>query len=221
MRAHPPYPTPAVHVLIVDDHTLVRAGLCRLLQGFADVQVIAEASNAEQALELAQQHHPDVVLLDLSLPGRSGLEALSDIRKHVPQARVVMMSMHDDCAHVRSALDRGADGFVLKDAAPQELELALRAAHSGQIFLSPPLSAKMLAPLLSTERPTGVAALPPRQRQILRRLGSGQSTKEIAAELGISAKTVETHRARMMEALGCRRASDLLLLAARHQHELG
>ena len=87
MRAHPPYPTPAVHVLIVDDHTLVRAGLCRLLQGFADVQVIAEASNAEQALELAQQHHPDVVLLDLSLPGRSGLEALSDIRKHVPQAR--------------------------------------------------------------------------------------------------------------------------------------
>jgi len=209
-----------VRVLIVDDHTLVRAGLCRLLQGFAGVEVAAEASNAEQALELALQHHPDVVLLDLSLPGRSGLEALSDIRTRLPRARVVMMSMHDDTQHVRDALDRGAAGFVVKDAAPQELELALHAACSGQVFLSPQVSARMLAPAQGRERPTGIAALSPRQRQILRRLGNGQSTKEIAADLGISAKTVETHRARMMEALGCRRANDLLLLAARHQHEL-
>ena len=209
-----------MRVLIVDDHTLVRAGLCRLLQGFAGVEVAAEASNAEQALELALQHHPDVVLLDLSLPGRSGLEALSDIRTRLPRARVVMMSMHDDTQHVRDALDRGAAGFVVKDAAPQELELALHAACSGQVFLSPQVSARMLAPAQGRERPTGIAALSPRQRQILRRLGNGQSTKEIAADLGISAKTVETHRARMMEALGCRRANDLLLLAARHQHEL-
>ncbi|KRG87907.1 response regulator [Stenotrophomonas daejeonensis] len=209
-----------MRVLIVDDHTLVRAGLCRLLQGFAGVEVAAEASNAEQALELALQHHPDVVLLDLSLPGRSGLEALSDIRTRLPRARVVMMSMHDDTQHVRDALDRGAAGFVVKDAAPQELELALHAACSGQVFLSPQISARMLAPAQGRERPTGIAALSPRQRQILRRLGNGQSTKEIAADLGISAKTVETHRARMMEALGCRRANDLLLLAARHQHEL-
>lgn len=209
-----------MRVLIVDDHTLVRAGLCRLLQGFAGVEVAAEASNAEQALELALQHNPDVVLLDLSLPGRSGLEALSDIRTRLPQARVVMMSMHDDTQHVRDALDRGAAGFVVKDAAPQELELALHAACSGQVFLSPQISARMLAPAQGRERPIGIAALSPRQRQILRRLGNGQSTKEIAADLGISAKTVETHRARMMEALGCRRANDLLLLAARHQHEL-
>lgn len=209
-----------MRVLIVDDHTLVRAGLCRLLQGFAGVEVAAEASNAEQALELALQHRPDVVLLDLSLPGRSGLEALSDIRTRLPQARVVIMSMHDDIQHVRDALDRGAAGFVVKDAAPQELELALHAACSGQVFLSPQISARMLVPAQGHERPTGIAALSPRQRQILRRLGNGQSTKEIAADLGISAKTVETHRARMMEALGCRRANDLLLLAARHQHEL-
>ena len=213
-------PPVTVHVLIVDDHTLVRAGLCRLLQGFSDMQVVAEASNAAQALELALHHRPDVVLLDISLPGRSGLEALSDIRRQLPATRVVMMSMHDDSGHVRDALDRGAAGFVVKDAAPQELELALHAAHSGQVFLSPQISARMLAPLLNRERPTGIAALSPRQRQILRRLGNGQNTKEIAVELGISAKTVETHRARMMEALGCRRASDLLLLAARHQHEL-
>ncbi len=209
-----------VRVLIVDDHTLVRAGLCRLLQTFGGVLVVGEASNADQALELAVQHHPEVVLMDLSLPGRSGLEALSDIRRRVPQARVVMMSMHDDTAHVRDALDRGAVGFVVKDAAPQELEVALRAAHSGQVFLSPQISTRMLAPMLGRERPTGIAALSPRQRQILRQLGNGRTTKEIAAELGISVKTVETHRARMMEALGCRRANDLLLLAVRHQHEL-
>lgn len=209
-----------VRVLIVDDHTLVRAGLCRLLQTFGGVLVTGEASTAEQALELAVRQHPDVVLMDLSLPGRSGLEALSDIRRRLPQARVVMMSMHDDTAHVRDALDRGAVGFVVKDAAPQELEIALRAAHAGQVFLSPQISARMLAPMLGRERPTGIAALSPRQRQILRQLGSGQTTKEIAAELGISVKTVETHRARMMEALGCRRANDLLLLAVRHQQEL-
>jgi DNA-binding NarL/FixJ family response regulator len=209
-----------VRVLIVDDHTLVRAGLCRLLQTFGGVLVVGEASNADQALELAVQHHPEVVLMDLSLPGRSGLEALSDIRRRVPQARVVMMSMHDDTAHVRDALDRGAVGFVVKDAAPQELEVALRAAHSGQVFLSPQISTRMLAPMLGRERPTGIAALSPRQRQILRQLGNGRTTKEIAAELGISVKTVETHRARMMEALGCRRANDLLLLAVRHQQEL-
>ena len=209
-----------VRVLIVDDHTLVRAGLCRLLQTFGGVLVVGEASNADQALELAVQHHPEVVLMDLSLPGRRGLEALSDIRRRVPQARVVMMSMHDDTAHVRDALDRGAVGFVVKDAAPQELEVALRAAHSGQVFLSPQISTRMLAPMLGRERPTGIAALSPRQRQILRQLGNGRTTKEIAAELGISVKTVETHRARMMEALGCRRANDLLLLAVRHQQEL-
>ncbi len=194
--------------------------LSRLLQGFADVEVIAEASNAEQALQLSVQHSPDVVLMDLSLPGRTGLEALSDILLRTPGSRVVMMTMHDDAVHVRDALDRGAVGFVVKDAAPQELELALRAAHAGQVFLSPQISAKMLAPMLGKEKPVGVAALSPRQREILRQIGKGESNKEIAADLGISVKTVETHRARMMESLGCRRANDLVLLAARHQHEL-
>jgi len=126
-----------VRVLIVDDHTLVRAGLSRLLQGFANVEVVADASNAEQALQMAIQHSPDVILMDLSLPGRTGLEALSDILLRAPGTRVVMMTMHDDAVHVRDALDRGAVGFVVKDAAPQELELALLAAHAGQVFLSP------------------------------------------------------------------------------------
>ena len=209
-----------VRVLIVDDHTLVRAGIGRLLQALPDVDVVAEASNAQQALDMAAIHRPDVILLDLSLPDRSGLDLLPLLRESLPQTRVVMMSMHNDPTQVRVALDRGCAGFVVKEAAPMELELALRAAASGQVFLSPQVSSKMLAPMLNPQRPTGIAALSPRQREILRQLGSGMSSKEIAAQLGISVKTVETHRARMMESLGCRRANDLLLLAARHQGEL-
>ena len=209
-----------MRVIIVDDHTLVRAGLSRLLQSFSEIEVVAEASNAQQALELTTQHLPEVVLMDLALPGRSGLDAMSDILQAVPRTRVVMMSMHNDPAHVREALDRGAIGFVVKDAAPLELELALRAAIAGQLFLSPQISSKMLASMLGHEKPVGVAALSPRQREILRKIGRGQSNKEIAADLGISVKTVETHRARMMESLGCRRANDLVLLAARHHNEL-
>jgi len=209
-----------VRVLIVDDHTLVRAGICRLLQALPDVDVVAEASDARQAIDLAMIHRPDVILLDLSLPDRSGLDLLQPLKDALPQTKVVMMSMHNDPTQVRIALDRGCAGFVVKEAAPMELELALRAALAGQVFLSPQVSSKMLEPLLSNGRPTGIHALPPRQRQILRDLGGGMSSKEIAASLGISVKTVETHRARMMESLGCRRASELLLLAVRHHNEL-
>ena len=210
----------SVRVLIVDDHTLVRAGIGRLLQSIADVDVVAEASDAQQALDLAAIHRPDLILLDLSLPDRSGLDLLKPLKDMLPQTKVVIMSMHNDPTQVRSALDRGCAGFVVKEAAPMELELALRSAAAGQVFLSPQVSSKMLAPLLNPARPTGIDALSPRQRQILRKLGGGMSSKEIAAHLGISVKTVETHRARMMESLGCRRANDLLLLAARHQNEL-
>lgn len=207
-------------VVIVDDHTLVRAGLSRLIQTFADIEVVGGSCDAVQALQLVTTLQPDLVLMDLSLPGRSGLDAISDILQAAPTTRIVMMSMHDDPVHVRDALDRGATGFVVKEAAPAELELALHAALAGQVFLSPQISSKMIAPMLGREKPVGIAALSPRQREILREIGRGQSNKEIAADLGISVKTVETHRARMMEVLGCRRANDLVLLAARHHNEL-
>ncbi len=210
-----------MRLLIVDDHALVRAGIVRLLQGQAGIDAVAEAQDARQALEQAVTFRPDIVLLDLSLAGQSGLDAVAPLRKLLPQLRIVIMSMHDDQAHVRDAMERGCSGFIVKDAAPVELELALRAAAAGQVFLSPQVSAKMFAPAAPKLRPaSGVAALPPRQREILRELGRGLSSKEIAAVLGISVKTVETHRARMMETLGCRRANELLLLAARHLPEL-
>lgn len=204
-----------MRVLIVDDHTLVRAGLTRLLQGFGGVDVCAEASRAEEALDLALIHRPDVVLMDLSLPGRSGIEAMAAIHAELPTVRVLIMSMHDDAQHVRSALERGAAGFVVKDAAPLELELALRTALAGEVFLSPRLSSRIMAPLFGRPKTSGVDALSNRQRQILDLIGRGLSSKEIGVKLEISVKTVETHRARMMEALGCRRANELVLLAAR------
>ena len=206
-----------LRVLICDDHTLVRAGLRRLLDSFADIEVVAEASNADEVVIRAREALPDIVLLDLSMPGRSGFDALAELRRSCPDSAVVIMSMHDDALHVREALARGAIGFVVKEAAPAELEIALRAAAAGRTYLSPQVSAPQLQGYRNGTRNEGsVDALPRRQREILQALGAGRTTKQIAADLGISVKTVETHRARMMEALGCRNAGELLRVALRH-----
>lgn len=210
-----------VRVLICDDHTLVRAGLRRLLDSFDGIEVVAEASNADEAVMRAQQVLPHIVLLDLSMPGRSGFDALVELRQTCPETAVVIMSMHDDALHVRESLARGAIGFVVKDAAPAELEIAIRAAAAGRTFLSPQVSAPQLHGYRNGKRGNGqdqddIEALPRRQREILHALGAGRTTKQIAADLGISVKTVETHRSRMMEALGCRNASELLRVAMRH-----
>ncbi|MBZ4040675.1 MAG: DNA-binding response regulator [Lysobacterales bacterium RIFOXYD1_FULL_69_11] len=211
-----------MRVLICDDHTLIRAGLRRLVESFDDVQVVAEAASADEVVIRAREHQPEAILLDLSMPGRSGFEALDELRRVCPDTAVVIMSMHDDATHVREALARGASGFVVKEAAPAELEIALRAAAAGRTYLSPQVS----APQLRGNRPDkpdtreAADALPPRQREILAMLGQGRTTKQIAGDLGISVKTVETHRARMMEALGCRNAMELLRTAMRLHGEL-
>jgi len=210
-----------LRVLLCDDHTLVRAGLKRLLEGFDQVEVVAEAASADEAVIKAQQQHPHVVMLDLAMPGRSGFEALVELRRVCPDTAVVIMSMHDDATQVREALARGASGFIVKEAAPAELEIALRAAAAGRTYLSPQVSAPQLrngsAPAPAADP---VASLPPRQREILAALGAGRTSKQIAADLGISLKTVETHRARMMATLGCRNAVELLRLAVR-AHDRG
>lgn len=209
-----------MRVLLADDHTLVRAGVRRLLESFAGVEVVGEAKNGMEVLDLCTLHRPDAVLLDLQMPGKSGFEVAVELREQHPAIAVVIMSMHTDMTYVRQALDAGASGFVVKDAAPGELELALKAAAIGQTFLSPQIASNMVNTLLKRET-RGVEALSPRQRDILRRLGQGQSSKEIAAELGISIKTVETHRARMMEVLGVKRANELLRYAVQHASGFG
>ena len=202
-----------MRVLLADDHTLVRAGIRRLLEACADIEVVAETDNGNDVAELVSLKHPDVVLLDLSMPGKNGLEVAAELHRRFPGTAVVIMSMHADVSYVRTALDHGACGFVVKEAAPAELELALRAACAGQTFLSPKVSSLMVNAFVRRGAAEGIDALSPRQREILRLMARGRATKEIAADLGISAKTVETHRARMMEVLGVRRGADLLRIA--------
>ena len=208
-----------MRVLLADDHTLVRAGIRRLIESQPDIEVVAEARNGDEALEQASLKRPDVALVDLDMPGKGGLEVAAEMRERFPEIAVVIMSMHDDPAYVRAALDRGVRGFIVKEGAPAELEIALRAAAAGQTFLSPKVSARMIAPAAQRKSDTGIDALTPRQREILTLLGQGKATKEIASALNISVKTVETHRARMMEVLGVRRSGELLRLAMKHSLE--
>lgn len=204
-----------VRVLICDDHTLVRAGLRRLVDSFDDIEVVGEASSADEVVQRSRQMLPDVVLLDVSMPGRSGFDALAELRENQPDTSVVIMSMHDDSLHVREAMQRGASGFVVKEAAPAELEVAIRAAAAGRTFLSPQVFASQLQQPGMRKSLGDIYRLSRRQREILDALGAGRTTKQIAADLGLSVKTVETHRSRMMETLGCRNSTELLRMAMR------
>jgi DNA-binding NarL/FixJ family response regulator len=204
-----------VRVLICDDHTLVRAGLRRLVDSFDGIEVVGEASSADEVVQRARQMVPDVVLLDVSMPGRSGFDALAELRENQPDISVVIMSMHDDSLHVREAMQRGASGFVVKEAAPAELEVAIRAAAAGRTFLSPQVFASQLQQPGMRKSLGDIDRLSRRQREILDALGAGRTTKQIAADLGLSVKTVETHRSRMMETLGCRNSVELLRMAMR------
>ncbi|QSX80067.1 response regulator transcription factor [Agrilutibacter solisilvae] len=203
-----------MRVLICDDHTLVRAGLRRLVDSFDGIEVVADASNADEAVLRAKQELPDVILMDVTMPGRSGFDALAELRVARPEIAVVIMSMHDDSVHVREALQRGASGFVVKEAAPAELEVAIRAAAAGRTFLSPQVFAPQAQPQARSLH-GDVDRLSKRQREILEALGAGRTTKQIAGDLGLSVKTVETHRSRMMEVLGCRNSVELLRVAMR------
>lgn len=198
-----------MRILLADDHQLVRAGLRRVLESFAGIEVVAEAEDGDQILDLAALHRPDIVVTDLTMRRTNGDEAIRALKQQFPDVRVIVVSMHADAQHVRGALDAGAVGYVVKEAAPSELEIALNAAAAGQTFLSPRVAGEQLAAHHAPQ-------LSPRQGEILKLLGQGLVTKEIAARLGLSVKTVETHRARLMQALRLRRASELVRYAVLH-----
>jgi DNA-binding NarL/FixJ family response regulator len=209
-----------VRVLLADDHTLVRAGIRRIVEGFADMEVVAEARDGREAIDMIALHRPDVAVVDLAMPVLDGFAVTRQVRADYPGTAVVIMSMHTDTSYVRQAMSAGAIGFVVKEAAPAELELALNAAMLGQTFLSPKVSGRMMNPGLRRDPGDKLGELSPRQREILARLARGQSTKEIASDLAISVKTVETHRARMMETLGVRRGTDLVRFAIENRLEI-
>lgn len=206
-----------LRVLLADDHALVRAGMRALLETCPDVRVVAETGDGREAVELAAKG-VNIVLMDIGLPGLNGLEATARIVKEHPQVKVVILSMHANDEYIRQALQAGAAGYLLKDAAPVELDLALRAVAHGDTYLSPAISKRVIEDYLAqAPARAGAAAqvLTARQREIPQLIAEGRSTKQIAALLGVSIKTVETHRADLMERLGIHDLAGLVRYALR------
>lgn len=197
-------------ILIADDHTLFRAGVVKLLQGLADVQVVAEATSGREAVQLAGELHPDIVIMDLQMEDMNGLQATAQIHAQFSDIRVIILSMHANEEYVHEALAAGAKAYVLKRATPDELKLAVEAVARGGTYLSAAVSQQVL------ERDAGQAAhLTPRQKQILHLISAGKNVKEIALDLKLSVKTVESHRAEIMQRLGIPNAAALIRYAAR------
>jgi DNA-binding NarL/FixJ family response regulator len=205
-----------IRVLLADDHTLVRAGFRSLLQNLAGIQVVAEADNGRDALRLIGTHQPDVVLMDIAMPGLNGLEAAARVSDRFPYVRVIMLSMHVNEEYVLQALRAGAAGYLLKDASTAELELAVKSVARGDTYLSPPVSKQVVSDYVRrVGEPSPLKRLTPRQREVLQLIAEGHTTKEIAHTLNISVKTVETHRTQLMKRLDIRDIAGLVRYAIR------
>ncbi|HEX6689960.1 MAG TPA: response regulator transcription factor [Burkholderiales bacterium] len=198
-------------VLLADDHRMVAEGLKGLLAEEFELAGIVEDGRA--LVSAARELRPDVIVADISMPHLNGIEALAQLKRDNPGVRVVFLTMHRDAAYARRALEAGASGYVLKHSAPAELVLALRAALQGRTFIAPDLAAEVFS---KKDAHDPLAAMTSRQREILQLLAEGKSAKEIAATLGISARTVEDHKYRMMESLGIETSAELVRFAVRH-----
>jgi DNA-binding NarL/FixJ family response regulator len=212
-----PLSTNKASVLIADDHRLVRAGLRALIANMADFIPVGEAADGREALSEVAQLNPDVLLLDVAMPGMSGLETLAELHRTKPELRVIILSMSASEEHVAHALRFGARGYLLKDSAPAELELALQAVMTGKTWLSPPVSKPVIDDYFQRiGMPDAADGMTPRQREVLKRIAEGASTKEIAFELDLSVKTIETYRSQIMDKLGIRDIAGLVRYAVRH-----
>lgn len=208
-----------MRVILADDHQLVRAGLRALLSSFADVEVLAECGDGQEALVLVDRMQPDVLLLDVTLPGLNGLEVARRVPKVSPHTRVLILSMHAGAEYVVQALRAGVAGYLIKDSAVDELRVALDSVRMGRPYLSPAISQTVLSGFLRTgDSPPERAqldVLTPRQREILQLIAEGHGTREIAQRLGLSVKTVESHRSLLMERLDIRDVAGLVRFAIR------
>jgi DNA-binding NarL/FixJ family response regulator len=187
----------SVTVIVADDHAVVRAGIRHILESMPDVSVVGEATDGPAALQLARELRPDVAILDVSMPGGSGLGVLAELRRDLPGTRILMLSMHDDAEYIAESVRTGTNGYLLKDSAATDLRAAVRAVMAGQNFFSPGLNRPRVAEDAHRESP-----ITRRERQVLVRVAAGGTNKEIAADLGISHRTVETHRESIARKLG-------------------
>ena len=206
-----------IRVLIADDHRLVRAGIRALLERLPGMEVIAEAADGREVVQFVEQHQPHLVLMDIAMPGLNGLEATRQVTKRFPSVRVIILSTYGDEEHVSQALRAGAAGYLLKGAALEELVLAIRSVAQGETYLSPPL----MEPVIREYVRRTNAELSPRERlssrqaEILQLIAEGNTAKQIALELNISVKTVETHRTKLMERIGVRDLASLVRYAVK------
>ncbi|HTK91367.1 MAG TPA: response regulator transcription factor [Verrucomicrobiae bacterium] len=207
----------AIRIVLADDHALVRAGVRSLLASIPGVEVVAEAGDGHEALALVEKWRPRLVLMDIAMPGLNGLEATARLAKSHPETAVIMLSMHAAEEYALQALRAGAAGYLLKDADLSELELAIGAVARGQTYLSPAMSKHLVSDYRRrmAEQPDPLDRLTPRHREVLQLIAEGQTTKDIAARLKLSVKTVETHRAQLMDRLDIHDLAGLIRFAIR------
>ena len=201
---------PKIGVLLVDDHSLVRRGFRRLLEDDPEIVVVGEASDGHEAVDLVTEHHPAVVVMDFALPSMNGAIATRQILKSAPETMVLMLSMHSEATYVRTCLEAGARGYLLKNALDLELAEAIKRVAGGAIVLDPRLEK------LATDTQQGRPALTTRELEVLQLIVHGKSSKDIAAILGISANTIAVHRANLMQTLGIHNTAELVVYAIRN-----
>jgi two-component system, NarL family, response regulator NreC len=211
---------PKISVLIADDHAILRSGLKMLINAQADMEVVAEAPDGDRAVQAVCETKPDVALLDLTMPVSGGMRALEQITRCCPETRVLVLTMHNEPAHLRSALATGASGYVLKRAVDTELLAAIRAVHRGGVFVDSSLAHVFVHDALDKAAqkdriPGTLNILSARERQVLGLVAQGYGSQEISAEILVSVKTVETYRARIVEKLGLRTRSEIVRFAVR------
>lgn len=204
-----------ISVVLADDHAVLRTGI-RLLLEQEGITAVGEAATATEAVECAAEHEPDIVLMDVTMPGGSGIDAIPRVLEASPRSRVLMLSMHDDPTYVHGAFSAGASGYVLKDAADAELVAAIREVAGGATYVNPALGARMIAAEtkhLAEEREDPLST---REHEVLQLLALGHTNQEIAEQLFISVRTAETHRAHIMRKLGLRSRAELVRYALKH-----
>jgi DNA-binding NarL/FixJ family response regulator len=201
-------------VLVADDHMIARTGIRHVLESEADFEVVGEAASGTEALALVLELHPDVVVLDISMPGVTGLEVAARLRTSSPDTRILILSMHDQAEYVLESVRAGAHGYLLKDTAATELREAIRAVCQGESYFSPPVARRLTAAVRDDQATqSGLDQLTGREREVLLGIAQGRTNKEIAGELGISHRTVETHRESLMRKLQLRTVAELTRFA--------
>jgi two-component system response regulator NreC len=201
-----------IHILLADDHTILRAGLKMMLNAQPDMEVVGEAQDGRQAIQEAQRLLPDIILMDITMSDMSGIEATRQIKKLLPEIKVLVLTMHENEEYVFQALRAGASGYMLKEAADTELITALHAIHSGQFYLSPTAQSVMVGDYLQKD---SYSNLTEREREILKLVAEGYTNNQIAERLVISPKTVDTHRTHVMDKLNLHSRAELVKYAMR------